>query len=196
VRLSFLGPAELRWRYRTMSKTVIQLEVPNGRGTKRSAKVLLNDPGSILAVDDTRVELHCSDAGEAIGYGPVIPVAPETIGMFRRNWGPTSRQGILREARRICEGKGVPLSTEATDRRFDRASDRELAAALWLVWLDRGKGETVTHPLGRGAAWRRDAFLLYWDEGESVTYDHFSTTEAAEERLAEVSDEFEGSLKS
>lgn len=181
---------------------VLQLEDLNHKGDDERQErvfVLLDDNGSIVAAAGPDTNCACAFSQSRInidGYtlGPVFPVSPETIEMTLRDWGPCSREAILRQARQISDQKGIPLTTQATERRFCKARDREFAAALWLVWLDRDRKGTVCG-LYR-AACQIETFVLHLDEDELVTFDQFPSLEAAAQHVSEFSTKaFERRLK-
>jgi hypothetical protein len=183
-------------------KTVIQLEKRDEHEGER-AYVLLDDDGSIITVVGPEVSCdisanRCVSALTAVGFdeqefvvGPVVPVSEETMQMFLRSWGPDSRLGIIRRARKYCKDHGMVLSTEASTERFDRAGDRELAAALWFLWLEGESTGASTNALEdsfpRHAACQIGPFVLYWDEDGRLSCDEYPSAEAAAQRVAELS---------
>lgn len=179
-----------------MSGVVIQLEDSNYKEAdelRERVFILLNDGGGIAAAAGPG--LNCDGAFsraevdvEDYSIGPVFPVSRETMEMVLRDWGPFSREGILRQARRIADEKGMPLTSEATERRFCKARDREFAAALWLVWLDRDKEGTVSLAGFHEAVCQIETFVLYWDVNALVTFDQFPTSDAAAQHVSEVTD--------
>lgn len=179
-----------------MSGMVLQLEESNHKGDDELQErvfVLLDGSGSIVAA--VGPSISCESAlsqsridAEDYSMGPVTPVSPKTIEMTLRDWGPYSREGVLHQARRISDEKGIPLTTEATERRFRNARDRELAAALWLVWLDKDKEGTVSLVRLYEAVCQIETFVLYWDADGLVTFDQFPSSEAAAQHVSEFTD--------
>ncbi len=184
-------------------KTVIQLEKRDEHEGER-AYVLLDDDESVITVVGREVSCdisanRCVSALTAVGFaeqefvvGPVVPVSEETMQMFLRSWGPDSRSGIIRRARKYCEDQGMVLSTEASTERFDRAGDRELAAALWFLWVEGESTGASTNALDESGfptheACQIGAFVLYWDEDGRLSCDEYPSAEAAAQRVAELS---------
>jgi hypothetical protein len=183
-------------------KTSIQLEKRDGHEGER-AYVLLDDDGSIIAVVGPEVSCdisanRCNSALTDIGFdeqefvvGPVVPVSEETMQMFLRSWGPDSRLGIIRRARKYCKDQGMVLSTEASTERFDRAGDRELAAALWFLWVEGESTGASTNALDESGFSTHEAcqigpFVLYWDEDGRLSCDEYPSAEAAAQRVAQL----------
>jgi hypothetical protein len=128
-----------------MSKIAMELKREDQRESERRERifVLLGDDGGIVGVvgpvssaPGSREEAFAQSGYSAEDYpaGQEIYVSAKTIESYARSWGVASRPGLLRAAREICARKGVPLSIMATRSRFDYAIDRELAAALKLLW--------------------------------------------------------------
>jgi hypothetical protein len=131
-------------------------------------------------LEKATVEIGC-DGSRLVG--PMVEVSMETMEMLAHNWGRGSRKAILRAAHTERKHGEVPLSVEATEARFDRAGDRELAAALWYLWRV-GSPLVKTHrePSERypgGEVCPIGSFVLCVDEEGFVTAAEFPTTGAA-----------------
>lgn len=187
-----------------MGKLAIQLERHPDPHELERAYVLYAEDGSILTVAGPDISCNiessrCSAALKDLGFnerefsvGSVVQVDAATLQMYVRNWGRDSRQGLVREAREVCENNGVVLSSEAMTERFKNAGDRELAAALWFLWLDGERTGVCLGNCSPDASYCRDevcqigAFVFYLDEEGRVTFDEFTTVAAAEERVSEI----------
>jgi hypothetical protein len=191
-----------------MSKTVIQLERRNGShadpGELERAYLLIDGNGDVIAFLGPEVScaIHAKRCRSTLvenGYdpdefvvSPIIWVDAETIEMYVRSWGRDSREGILRQAREICEHHGVSLSAEASTERFDKAGDRELAAALWFLWLDRGSTGLSLGNCAPDAGFCKEevcqigAFVFCLDEEGRVTAVEFPSVSEAAAYVSEV----------
>jgi hypothetical protein len=112
--------------------------------------------------------------------------------MFVSTWGRDSRTALLREARKVYTRNGLRLSTEATTERFERAADRELAAALWILWLDGERTGAALANCSPEASFCCDevcqigSFVMYLDGEGRVRFAEFPTVAAAAKRVSEI----------
>lgn len=95
-----------------------------------------------------------------------------------------SRSVMLRRGETLCQ-PGVPLSVLASMPTFRkvRTEDRELAAALWLIWKNEGACDEFREPFGGVATAQIDRYLLC-DKDNRVTLDEYRSTAVASARLA------------
>ena len=156
------------------SKLVITLEAPSDSfdRPRRLHLILSVEDGKPLAVLDGRrgwrgrtgftgEHLHCMQ----------LRVGALEYKRYMTEWGPTSRRGLERRAEELCRQNGLFLRWIAAEEAFSLCSDddRELAAALWLLW-EYGLAPFEVHS-SRGVFTRFGPYRVMRDPEGHVTFE-------------------------
>jgi hypothetical protein len=170
-----------------MDAIVIQLEAPSDGGEPRCVFVAMEGDGHITAVEDgseSWAALAC------VGIESCLPslsvqVSAEECERYLREWGPTSRPWILRQASEICRKLKTSLDAEAANWRFENAGDREFAAAVWLVLREQSHSGALEARDGFVA--RLGRYLLRIDRRGRMTVEQWRDADGASLRVTELS---------
>jgi hypothetical protein len=168
-------------------KMVIRLRVL-GEGDRSALLVVKMKTGAVVTV----IEHSGADAAGALEHagvdsyimiGAFVHVSRDEIEWHLRNWGPMSRPRILLRGEELCRPEGS-LAELASQSMFRLAleEDRELLAALWVMWKQDGKGREAHEP--GVVTVQIDRYLLCEKDG-TVTVQEYRSVAVASDRLSD-----------
>lgn len=168
-------------------KMVIRLRVL-GEGDRTALLVVKMKTGAVVTVIEHSGANEASALEHAgvdsyVTVGTPVHVSRDEIEWHLRNWGPMSRPRILLRGEELCRPESS-LAELASEPRFRLAleEERELLAALWMMWRQDGKGRE-THEIGVVTV-QIDRYLLCEKDG-TVTVQEYRNVAVASDRLSE-----------
>lgn len=147
------------------------------------------DDGEVIAALEGFGHKFLAEAGfENFVAGPHIEVGAEFYEKCLESWGPTSRMGILRQARELCEEDGITLEEMASKSPFKHSGcetkKREFTAAMWQLRNHQRTAQEIKTDDGRIA--RIGRFLFRLTERGFATSEECENASAAAERMKEL----------